>query len=87
VKKLHPLHGLDDKAFDKEFHSLSKINHPNVVRLIGYCHESHRKFLPHKGGLQAATVMERVLCFEYMEGGSLDKHILGTVRYILLFIC
>ncbi|XP_066356732.1 cysteine-rich receptor-like protein kinase 44 isoform X2 [Miscanthus floridulus] len=77
VKKLHPLPGLDDKAFDNEFRSFSKINHPNVVRLIGYCHEAHRKFLPHKGEVIAATLMERVLCFEYMEGGSLDKHILA----------
>jgi interleukin-1 receptor-associated kinase 1 len=84
VKKLHPLQGLDDQAFDNEFRSLSKINHPNVVRLIGYCHEAHRKFLPHKWEVIVATVMERVLCFEYMEGGSLDKHILGTVYTVRL---
>ncbi|VAH40217.1 hypothetical protein VPH35_025655 [Triticum aestivum] len=31
--------------------------------------------MDHKGDLVFAKIMERVLCFEYMHGGSLDKHI------------
>ncbi|KAJ1269887.1 hypothetical protein BS78_06G012700 [Paspalum vaginatum] len=75
VKKLHHLQGLDDSAFDNEFRSLCSINHPNIVRLIGYCHESQRKFIRHNGELITAKEMERVLCFEYVEGGSLDRYI------------
>ncbi|KAJ1269960.1 hypothetical protein BS78_06G018400 [Paspalum vaginatum] len=77
VKKLHQLLGLDDSAFDNEFRNLFRIDHPNIVRFIGYCHESQRKFIPHNGKLITATEMERVLCFEYVEGGSLEKHISG----------
>jgi len=75
MKKLHQLHGLDDKAFHSEFRNLIKVHHQNVVRLIGYCYESRHKYLDHNGDKIFAKEMERILCFEYMEGGSLDKHI------------
>lgn len=79
VKKLHPLHGLDDKQFDIEFRNLSKVCHQNVVRLIGYCYESQHKYMEHEGELVFGETVERVLCFEYMQGGSLDKHIKGNL--------
>ncbi|XP_037480273.1 putative receptor-like protein kinase At4g00960 [Triticum dicoccoides] len=75
VKKFHPLHGLDDKQFAIEFCNLSKVRHQNVVRLIGYCYESRHKYMELKGELVFGQTVERVLCFEYMQGGSLDKHI------------
>uniref|UniRef100_A0A0A8ZAT5 Protein kinase domain-containing protein n=1 Tax=Arundo donax TaxID=35708 RepID=A0A0A8ZAT5_ARUDO len=75
VKKLHHLQGLDDKAFDSEFRNLSKVKHQNVVGLIGYCYQSRHKYIPYNGELIFAKAMERILCFEYMQGGSLDKHI------------
>ncbi|KAL6905913.1 hypothetical protein ACP4OV_003514 [Aristida adscensionis] len=75
VKKLHPLQGLDDKEFHNEFRNLVDIRHQNVVRLIGYCHASHNEYIKHEGELVFARATERVLCFEYMQGGSLDKHI------------
>ncbi|XBI42645.1 hypothetical protein VPH35_107502 [Triticum aestivum] len=75
VKKLHQLIGLDDKPFNNEFHTLININHPNVVQLIGYCYESRRNYKKHNNETITAIVKERILCFEYMHGGSLDKHI------------
>ncbi|XP_044329753.1 cysteine-rich receptor-like protein kinase 26 isoform X2 [Triticum aestivum] len=51
------------------------VRHKNIVRLIGYCYETWHKYVEHKGKLVFAKAMERVLCFEYMQGGSLDKHI------------
>jgi len=79
MKKLHQLQGLDDKAFHSEFRNLIKVHHQNVVRLIGYCYESRYKYLDHNGDKIFAKEMERILCFEYMEGGSLDKHISGIL--------
>lgn len=81
MKKLHPLH-LDDKEFDSEFRNLRGIHHENVVRLLGYCYAIREKYVTHNGGLHRAKETERVLCFEFMQGGSLDKHISGiyTVR-------
>ncbi|KAM0825014.1 hypothetical protein ACQ4PT_069840 [Festuca glaucescens] len=75
VKKLHALQGLDDKQFHNEFLNLTKVSHQNIVRLIGYCYESRHKYVKHNGETVWAKSMERVLCFEYMQGGSLEKHI------------
>jgi interleukin-1 receptor-associated kinase 1 len=79
VKKLYQLHGLDDKVFDNEFRNLRNIHHENVVRLLGYCYELRYKFVKYNGNLVRAQEMERALCFEYMQGGSLDKHISGIL--------
>ena len=79
VKKLRQLPGLDDKQFDSEFRNLRNIRHQNVVRLIGYCYESQHKYMELKGELVFGQTVERVLCFEYMQGGSLDKHIKGNL--------
>ncbi|KAF6998436.1 hypothetical protein CFC21_014558 [Triticum aestivum] len=75
VKKLHQFQGLDDKQFHNEIRNLTKISHKNVIRLIGYCHESRSKYLEHNGERVFAKSQERVLCFEYMQGGSLEKYI------------
>ncbi|KAM0855053.1 hypothetical protein ACQ4PT_050008 [Festuca glaucescens] len=75
VKRLHSLQGLDDKEFGNEFRNLTNVCHKNILRLIGYCYESRHKYVEHKGELVFAKDMERVLCFEYMQCGSLDKHI------------
>lgn len=79
VKKLHHLAGLDDKAFDSEFRNLSKVQHQNIIRLIGYCYESRHQYVKHNGELVFAKEMERVLCFEFMQGGCLDQHIAGLM--------
>lgn len=90
VKRLRQLQGLDNKEFENEFRNVSKVNHENVVKLLGYCHASRRKFVKYDGEDFFATEMERIFCFEYMQGGSLDKHITGTMiseaLYITLFL-
>ena len=87
VKKLHPLIGLNDEPFDNEFRTLSQIHHQNVVQLIGYCHESQVNFVKQGNETIKAKVMERILCFEYMQGGSLDKHIKGSlIIYLILLL-
>ncbi|KAJ1276107.1 hypothetical protein BS78_05G188700 [Paspalum vaginatum] len=75
IKKLHQLQGLDDTEFHNEFRNLSKVKHKNIVRLVGYSYESRHKYVQHNGELVFAKAMERVLCFEYMQGGSLENHI------------
>ncbi|XBI97717.1 hypothetical protein VPH35_018040 [Triticum aestivum] len=78
VKKLHQLHGLDDKQFHAEYRNLRQVRHKNVVWLIGYCDETRSKYMNHNGELVFSKIIERVLCFEYMQGGGLDKHITGN---------
>lgn len=48
-----------DGAFLNELEFLSRLNHKNLVRLLGYCEDSN----------------ERVLVFEYMNNGTLHDHL------------
>ncbi|GFP81418.1 serine/threonine-protein kinase-like protein ccr4 [Phtheirospermum japonicum] len=48
-----------DLAFMNELEFLSKLNHKNLVRLLGYCEDRD----------------ERVLVYEYMENGTLFDHL------------
>ncbi|WVZ96314.1 hypothetical protein U9M48_041969 [Paspalum notatum var. saurae] len=75
VKRFHQLQVLHDKVFKDELRNLWKVRHQNVVRLIGYCHDTQLKLIEYNGDLVFANQIERVLCFEYMQGGSLDKYI------------
>ncbi|XBI96099.1 hypothetical protein VPH35_032426 [Triticum aestivum] len=75
VKKLRPLIGLDDKDFKNEFCNLSRVHHENILQLVGYCYESRNNFIEYNGELNMSTIKERILCFDYMQGGSLDSHI------------
>ncbi|VAI18405.1 unnamed protein product [Triticum turgidum subsp. durum] len=77
VKKLYYKHpGLDsDKQFQNECTNLMRVRHQNIVRLVGYCHEIRHKCVEHNGKYVFAMVEDRALCFEYLEGGSLDKHL------------
>ena len=71
------LQGLDDKQFHNEIRSLTKISHENVIQLIGYCYESRSRYIEHEGEHVFAKLQERLLCFEYMQGGSLQEYMGG----------
>ncbi|KAM3346843.1 hypothetical protein ACQJBY_021055 [Aegilops geniculata] len=51
------------------------VQHQNIVRLVGYCYEIAHKAVEHNGRYVLASVEDRALCFEYLQGGSLDKHL------------
>ncbi|XP_037410817.1 uncharacterized protein LOC119274251 isoform X2 [Triticum dicoccoides] len=72
VKILHGMSGHDDVQFDKEFDNLVNLQHQNIVRLVGYCHETRREYLPCNETKVLADVTKRALCFEFMENGSLS---------------
>lgn len=75
VKKLHHMPGLDDEQFKKEFNNLMMVHHQNIVALVGYCYEVKHRYIEHNGQYSFAEMAERALCFEYLEGGSLDTHV------------
>ena len=78
VKLLHNnLHGTDDEQFKREFENLMRLDHHNIVQLVGYCYETHHKPMLHNGETIYAEETNRVLCFEYMPGKSLDKLLAG----------
>lgn len=81
VKKLYHMSGIDDTQFRNEFNNLMKIQHPNIVRLIGYCYQVHKTHIERKGEFVFSSIIYRVLCFEYLQNGSLDKHLCGTLHF------
>lgn len=75
VKKLFETLDIDEKRFIKEVHCLMKAKHKNIVRFLGYCSDTQGKMLNFEGKLVLADVRQRLLCFEYLPKGSLDKQI------------
>ncbi|KAL6870964.1 hypothetical protein ACP4OV_014812 [Aristida adscensionis] len=67
VKKLgddRPNRAASDDRFLKELGNLKRLDHPNIVRMLGYCREPD----------QNAGRVHRIICFEYMPG-CLKKNI------------
>jgi serine/threonine protein kinase len=64
IKQMDPssLRGAQgEREFRVEVDLLSRLNHPNLVRLIGYC----------------ADKSQRLLVYEYMNNGNLQDHLHG----------
>lgn len=80
IKKLHNMVGLDDTQFRNEFNNLMRAQHQNITRLVGYCYHQGHERMKYNGEYIFAHVEERVLCFEYLQGGSLDKYISDESR-------
>jgi hypothetical protein len=78
VKKLYEQPALHDDQFN-ECINLMGVQHPNLVRLIGYCYETEKELAKYNGKHVFAHIEKRALCLEYMEGGSLERHISGTL--------
>jgi len=51
------------------------LQHQNIVQLLGYCYETRNRVADFNGKLLFAGYDERLLCLEYLQGGSLEDHI------------
>ncbi|KAK4713831.1 hypothetical protein R3W88_019738 [Solanum pinnatisectum] len=63
IKELDPESLQGDREWLAEVNYLGHIRHPNLVKLIGYCCEDYH----------------RLLVYEYMASGSLEKHLFPRV--------
>ncbi|VAH99844.1 unnamed protein product [Triticum turgidum subsp. durum] len=75
VKKLHQMLWIDDEQFKNELNNLMMVQHKNIVRLVGYCYHTSQIVVEYKGNHVSASVVERAICLEYVEGGSLDDQL------------
>lgn len=78
------MQGFEEDPFGSEFVNLMSIKHPHVVRLVGYCYEIQHKHVNYKGMLRFSQYIYRALCFEYLQGGSLDRYLDGKMHYHLI---
>nr|QEM38991.1 Sr60 [Triticum monococcum] len=74
VKRLSKTY-MYEKEFHREVECLIKVKHKNVVRFIGYCVDSQGRAESYNGKFVMADVLQRLLCFEYLPHGTLDKYI------------
>uniref|UniRef100_A0ACD5ZAB6 Uncharacterized protein n=1 Tax=Avena sativa TaxID=4498 RepID=A0ACD5ZAB6_AVESA len=76
VKILHNnMPGNDDAQFMREFENLMRLDHDNIVRLVGYCYETQHEPMQYLGRTIFIEKTYRALCFEFLENGSLQKHL------------
>ncbi|CAM0884906.1 unnamed protein product [Alopecurus aequalis] len=75
VKKLNNMQGMDDKQFLNEVKLVMDISHPNIVRAEGYCYHIEKELMPFNESYVLVDKVYRLLCFEYLPHGSLDKHL------------
>lgn len=73
VKMLHDMPGIDEEQFETEYHNLARLQHHNIVRLVGYSHEIRREYVMYNGKIVGGNWAKRALCLEYMHNGSLDR--------------
>ncbi|VAH56838.1 unnamed protein product [Triticum turgidum subsp. durum] len=80
--KMMNSHSIDEKPFRREVNSLMKVNHINTVRFLGFCSNTEHKAIQISGSEEYifAEIRQRLLCFEYISNGGLDKHITDELR-------
>lgn len=92
VKLLHNnMQVIDDTLFKQEFTNLMKLNHENVIRLVGYCYQTQHQHMEFQGKIIFGEMIYKALCFEYMHKGSLQKHLYGMrllhLDYVTHLVC
>jgi len=82
VKRIRNSHTIDEKLFYREVNSLLTINHPNIVRFLGFCASTDQTAIKIRGSREHiyAEIRERLLCFEYINNGNLKTHITDELR-------
>lgn len=64
-----------EKQFKIGVGNLMAMQHPNIVRILGYCREPQRKVIEQSGRYIIVDVVESLLYYEYVPNGNLEKYI------------
>ena len=80
MKRINNNHTVDENVFRREVNSLLHVSHKNIVRFLGFCSHTEHKVFENEESRDYiyAENRERILCFEYVNNGSLEKYITGT---------
>lgn len=79
VRRLLRFQGIQMNHFTNEVNILMKLRHKNIVNLLGYCNEVRLTPVQHQGKYVMAETSEQLLCYEYLEYGSIDRFIFGMI--------
>jgi hypothetical protein len=77
VKKLQNSPLPDEKTFTAEVTNLMALEHENIVKLVGYCHDTQKNVLPHNGRYVIVDMVECYLCYQYLPKVGPDEYITG----------
>jgi hypothetical protein len=77
VKRLAIASAVEDSLFLHAVNSLMSIKHRNIVRFLGYCSNVQEKVTREGDTSIIVMVRKRLLCFEYLRKGNLQKHLTG----------
>ncbi|GJN04910.1 hypothetical protein PR202_ga22492 [Eleusine coracana subsp. coracana] len=75
VKKLSKMLEMHETKHNEEVGCLMTVKHKNIVRFLGYCADTQGKACNFEGKIVLADVRQRLLCYQYLPNGSLDKYI------------
>ena len=77
MKKLSIMQNFSEATFLDEINCLIKAKHTNIVRFLGYCADTYGECVQYEGSLVLSEVPQRLLCFEYVPNGNLQKYLNG----------
>ncbi|XP_048546562.1 cysteine-rich receptor-like protein kinase 26 isoform X3 [Triticum urartu] len=82
VRRIRSNHSSSETYFHHEVDTMLNIEHENVVRLLGFCASTQQIAIKLEGLKEHiyAEVRERLLCFEFIGNGSLQKYITDELR-------
>ena len=80
MKKLSNEQTITEETFYREVDNLMEVKHKNMVHFLGFC--ANTEDIPVKDPeleekYVYAEQRERLLCFEYISNGSLDRYLSG----------
>lgn len=75
------------KLFQSLVELLCIVQHENIVQFVGYSTETEQTIIEYHGRKILAEKINRALCFEYLQNGSLDHYISGAAlqHFYLMF--
>ncbi|KAF7069308.1 hypothetical protein CFC21_074960 [Triticum aestivum] len=73
LKKLTHI-GPEDTKFADEFNNIIRAHHQNIVQYVGYCYHPGR-WIEHNEQYIFVHEPTRILCFEYLHRGDLERHL------------
>ncbi|CAL4981721.1 unnamed protein product [Urochloa decumbens] len=75
VKKPFHTFERDEERFNQEVRCLRRVRHKNIIRFLGYCADTQGEMHVYNGKDVMADRRSRLLCLEYVAGGSLNNYI------------